>query len=593
MPIGADLLQPIPGAKPSGENLRYAPVYIKIKEARWEEDDAPQGQWQHERKKADWILVQKLAVDALAGKSKDLQLAAWLTEALLHNDGFAGLREGLDLVRGLVITFWDTLYPEMEDGDLELRAAPLEWIGSHFEDVLKGVPLTRNGLGWFQYKESRAVGYEGDVGDSESKRTQRETAIAEGKLTAEEFDDALKATPKVFYQQLVAEVGGCLGALEQLKQVSDEKLRDLSPTYSTLRETLEVVRQAAGTLLQKKQEQEPDAVTSAAAETAAPQEGAAEAAAAAPVRRAVAGGVPASVDDAFQQVLEIAGYLRGEQPQSPVPYLLVRALRWGELRAQGSISSELLTAPSSEVRQQLKQLAAGSQWPELLQAAEAAAGQPCGRAWLDVHRYAVMALRELGAEYEQAAAAVCSGIESLLADYPDLMRMSLLDDTPVAGADTQAWLQEAQRSASPQLPEMPPAQDISEGGSEGEAAPPDAYELAKQAMQAGRPEEAIDILQRDILQEPCERARFQRRIQLAQVCMAADYAPIAGSILQGLAEEIEQRKLEQWESPELIAHTLALLFRCWEKLKHEPEEREKLYERICRLDPVQGLELVR
>src|SRR5512140_1550949 len=120
MPIATDLLQPVPGPNPSGENLRYAPVYIKIKEARWEEDDAPQGQWQHERKKADWVSVQKLATDALAGQSKDLQLAAWVTEALAHNEGFAGLREGLDLVRGLLVTFWDTLYPEVEEGDLEL-----------------------------------------------------------------------------------------------------------------------------------------------------------------------------------------------------------------------------------------------------------------------------------------------------------------------------------------------------------------------------------------------------------------------------------------------------------------------------------------
>jgi len=48
MPLRDDLLAPIPGAKPSGENLRYAPVYDKIKEARREDDDAPQGEWQRD-----------------------------------------------------------------------------------------------------------------------------------------------------------------------------------------------------------------------------------------------------------------------------------------------------------------------------------------------------------------------------------------------------------------------------------------------------------------------------------------------------------------------------------------------------------------
>ena len=46
MPLRDDILNPIPGDNPSGENLRYAPVYDKIKEARRQDDDAPQGQWQ-------------------------------------------------------------------------------------------------------------------------------------------------------------------------------------------------------------------------------------------------------------------------------------------------------------------------------------------------------------------------------------------------------------------------------------------------------------------------------------------------------------------------------------------------------------------
>src|SRR5438309_1746451 len=125
MPLPDDLLNPIPGDNPAGENLRYAPIYDKIKEARREDDDAPQGEWRRERKLADWPLTIKLIVEALSKKSKDLQLAAWLTEALLRRDGIAGLRGGLGLLHGLIDNFWDTLYPELEDGDAELRATPL------------------------------------------------------------------------------------------------------------------------------------------------------------------------------------------------------------------------------------------------------------------------------------------------------------------------------------------------------------------------------------------------------------------------------------------------------------------------------------
>src|SRR5579862_3281006 len=121
MPLRADLLNPVPGENPSGADLRYDPIYEKIKEARRQDDDLAQGAWQTERKVADYALVLKLAQDTLATKSKDLQLAAWLTEALLQKERFAGLCEGITLCRSLIETFWDTLYPELEDDDTELR----------------------------------------------------------------------------------------------------------------------------------------------------------------------------------------------------------------------------------------------------------------------------------------------------------------------------------------------------------------------------------------------------------------------------------------------------------------------------------------
>src|SRR5882757_7777999 len=124
-----DLLNPIAGPNPGGESLRYDPVYEKIKEARREDDTAPQGDWKRERKIADFNVVIKLATQALAEKSKDLQLAAWLTEGLLRKDGFNGLRRGLELNLSLVTLFWDYLYPQIEDGDVEIRAAPLDWVG--------------------------------------------------------------------------------------------------------------------------------------------------------------------------------------------------------------------------------------------------------------------------------------------------------------------------------------------------------------------------------------------------------------------------------------------------------------------------------
>src|SRR2546423_4181462 len=141
MPLRDQLLDPIPGANPAGAELRYDPVYDKIKEARRADEDIPQGEWQTALKAADWALVIKLSTEALAKRTKDLQIAAWLTEAKLRREGFGGLREGLDLIEGMVERFWPQLYPEIEDGDVEMRAAPLEWLGSALEMAVRMVPI--------------------------------------------------------------------------------------------------------------------------------------------------------------------------------------------------------------------------------------------------------------------------------------------------------------------------------------------------------------------------------------------------------------------------------------------------------------------
>ena len=111
MPFPDDLLNPIEGPNPSGANLRYDPAYDKIKEARREEAQPPPGMSEQDRKVSDNAQVIKLTSGLLTTKTKDLQLASWLTEALLKQRGFGGLKDGLALCCGLVDKFWDSSIP--------------------------------------------------------------------------------------------------------------------------------------------------------------------------------------------------------------------------------------------------------------------------------------------------------------------------------------------------------------------------------------------------------------------------------------------------------------------------------------------------
>ena len=597
MPLRDDLLNPIPGENPSGANLRYEPLFDKIKEARREDDDAPQGEWAHERKAADWKLVIKLASEALATKGKDLQLAAWLTEAMLRTEGFAGLLGSLKFCQGLLENFWDGLYPELEDGDAEFRAASLDWIGSRLDQPIRMVPVTRKGHDWFQFKQSRAVGYEADVAGNETKQEARTQAIADGKVTAEDFDAAFAATPKSFYVESKQNLDDCLAAVESLAEVCGSKFADATPSFSGLRTSLEEVRSSVNGLLQKKRELEPDEEPEAGVEAAGAESGEGDAAdasgaAAAPGRaRKTLSAEPADRDDAFSRVAVVAKYLRREDPNSPAPYLMLRGLRWGELRAGGdSPSLELLAPPSTQVRQDLKRLSVEGNWAEVIELAENAMAMPCGRGWLDLQRYAVKALYEYG--YSGIASAIRSEVRSLVADLPQLPQWTLADDTPTANAETQAWLKEV--TAPPQavngFQAMPSMEEGAPAASTpGESALPDAFQVAMESARSGDVQQAVEILSHEIAHERSGRTRFQRKIQLAQICMSTGHEAIAYPILNDVSDEIEHRKLDEWEASEVVAHPLALLFRCMNQLDGDADSKRKLYARICRLDPVQAL----
>jgi len=603
MPLRNDLLNPISADKPAGDNLRYAPVYDKIKDARREDDDAPQGEWKHERKVADWPLTIKLVSEALATKTKDLQLAAWLAEAMLIREGVAGLREVLDLIRGYLESYWEGLYPELEDGDAEYRAAPLEWIGDRLEMPVKRVPLTRKGLNWLQYKESRAIGSE-ESADTDEKRQARLDAIADGKIPQEQFDKDFDETPKKFYVGLLESFDAAMESVAALGQVCDEKFGDVTPSFGTLKRALEEVRQTVYILLQAKREKEPDEPVGAAAEPeAAVQEAPAEstagaAAAPAPARAQRPGPLsaePADRDDAIARVVSAAKYLRQQDPYSPAPYLMLRGLRWGELRAAGgTIDQTALAAPSSEHRQTLKRMLLDANWTELLETAERAMGMECGRGWLDLQRYVGRACYEMGSYYDPIRNAVISELRALLSDYPQLPELTMMDDTATANAETLAWLKENVTLAPAQgTSYAPTAFEHDVEPEPGTPAPPDTFELAMQAARSGRAQEGIEMLMREMVQERSGRARFHRKVQLTQLCVSTGHQAVAFPILQELAAEIERRKLEDWESPELLAQPLALLYGCLARGDGSPEERQKLYSWICRLDPLQAMSIAK
>lgn len=287
------LIQPIPGDNPAGTAVPFM-VDNELREAR------------KRSTRDDWNQIVELAQKALAETSKDPLLAARLTEALVRLHGFAGLRDGLRLLRELVEQCWERLYPPVEDGDLDIRAKPFIFLddpegGARFPDTLRTTPLVQ-----------------GDNGDGYGLLTWRQVQEGKGEVTREMLEAAILATSYDQLATLGEDIDQSLEELSKLTQALNEKMgADQAPGMVSLRQAVEECQKLQRQLLQRKTPagESPDGPP----ELSPPSPGTA------------ARGAIGSRAEAYRQIAQAAARLREMEPHSPVPYLVERAVELGKL----------------------------------------------------------------------------------------------------------------------------------------------------------------------------------------------------------------------------------------------------------------------
>lgn len=612
MPLNADLLnsclEPITPDAPAGADLRYDGRVDAIKEARREEN-LPGA----ERKVADWAMVAAQCTTLLQKETKDLQLAVWLTEALMRRQAFGGLLTGVAITRGLLDRFWDSVYPLPEDDDFELRAGPLEWLGGKLPLSLRLTPF----LGRFSCADLdsvRTLPTDLEAKSSDEARERREAAIADGRLMPEDLEADSGRLTKATLRAIIADIDAALAEIVLLEKASDERFGREAPSFNPLRTALDEPRRIVQALLTQKLEADPDAVEEVAAAGEAGDE-----------PEAVGDGGALSVEpvnarDAAQRVGSVARWLRRQDPTNPASYLLVRGFRWGELLSRApDVDPRLLEAPPTVTRTKLRTLLLDGKWAELLEQAELLMATPGGRGWLDLQRYEVIAAVNLGGDYAGVAEALRRELRSLLRALPQLPRMTLMDDTPTANDETRRWIEDEIRdgestdvspeSESADVQPSDGSELVSEALEDDQATAqqgglarvrqphpaarsgPDVFTVAMAEVRAGRPHRAIELLTAELNRDHSPRGRFLRQTQIAYVMVESGLYVVAEPILQQLVEQIDDLKLDRWESGPLVAQPLALLHRVLGHTGGSSSDQERLYQRVCRLDPIQALTL--
>jgi type VI secretion system protein ImpA len=312
----APLLAPIPGKLPAGDARAYSSrLRERFEELRHEDDpnDFDDATRPAVLKRADWQGVQKLAEQALRGETKDFRVACHLLEALVRQQGWSGLQDGLALLAKLADECWDRVNPPLDEEDPDSRGAPLANMlddparGLCFPSVVRSLPILGDAVSLCSFTDWQRLQTPSDA----NAKTKRDAILA--------------ATSPERLETVASDAEACLTELTALRNLLDTKLGSYAPSFSHLGEALSdcktLARQALGQLRPESSNAAADTIVEKPASTAVVKDTSGR-----------PGGLPHEERRAaYEQIQRAAEALARLEPHSPVPYLVQRAVALGSL----------------------------------------------------------------------------------------------------------------------------------------------------------------------------------------------------------------------------------------------------------------------
>ncbi|HMS41150.1 MAG TPA: type VI secretion system protein TssA, partial [Pyrinomonadaceae bacterium] len=263
------------------------------------------------------------------------QIAAWLSEALVKQYGFAGLRDSLKLMSGLQNIFWETLHPEIDEGDMEGRANAVSVMDKQTAFAIKSAAITgSSGYSYNDWEDSKRFDIPDNIDtlDSSDQAKYRELkaqAEKENRVTAAKWRVEIAASRRTFYEELNFTINECLAEYAELNRVNEEKYdRNQVPGMGNLKKALDEVQTQVKKVLEDKRQEEPDEAEAENNEEATEGE---EGTMVKVAGVATASGAIQNRSDALKRLSDIAQFFQKTEPHSPLSYLIQRAVKWGNM----------------------------------------------------------------------------------------------------------------------------------------------------------------------------------------------------------------------------------------------------------------------
>jgi type VI secretion system protein ImpA len=326
---------PLAGDAPAGADLRqdFTPqsLYYRLRDARAEAREIER-RIDHDPS-ADagvpiqWRTVRDLSVKALSEQTKDLEIAAWLTEALVRLDGMPGLAAGSTVIADLASQLWDHgLHPQPDEDGVETQVAPVTGLNGQGNDGTLMQPLRKcilfpgtdgTPVTYWQYLQSEEL-------ETITDAARRKQRLAAKVVPLVDMAGAARQAGGVALSALRTEVKDALAAWTRMSEVLEEKAGADAPPTSRVRDLLGAIVSVANLYAPPEPDAPPPDLVDNDSVAAAPGQ-ADGVASPTPAYR------PVTREDMLHELERIADFFRRTEPHSPLAYTLSEAIRRGRL----------------------------------------------------------------------------------------------------------------------------------------------------------------------------------------------------------------------------------------------------------------------
>ncbi|MCU7858178.1 MAG: type VI secretion system protein TssA, partial [Candidatus Thiodiazotropha sp. (ex Lucinoma borealis)] len=230
------------------------------------------------------------------------------TQALMHTDGYAGLSDGLSLIKGYIDGYWETFHPLLDpddNNDPTIRINTLINLCDPIDSLaaVNKIPIVDSTvMGKFSFRDIQIASGTLQPTDTESQE-----------VTLDQIDAAFRESTTEQSQQTLSQLRHaieCVDAIENRlnELVGVDQSPDLQSLVSLLKQVEKEVAMRAG--VESLSEGSDNAVNGESTQ-----------------QQAAAPGVINNRDDVIRTLERISQYYQKNEPSSPIPLLLERARR--------------------------------------------------------------------------------------------------------------------------------------------------------------------------------------------------------------------------------------------------------------------------